>query len=125
MISLLKEELEPKQEEKLEVKEASEQEKLEICFSKNYIYAVNQKNYSIQLYLEREKEIISLNSYKEGDILYQLKYNMKKNTFRVYVYKIILNNKEYKVTYTPASTTGTGDAATTAPATLEIDEVTQ
>lgn len=45
------------------------------------------------MYLEREKEIISLNSYKEGDILYQLKYNMKK---RVYVYKIILNNKEYK-----------------------------
>ncbi len=41
-----------------------------------------------------------------------------------YIY-LVLNNKEYKVTYTPASTTGTGDAATTAPATLEIDEVTQ
>lgn len=77
----------------------------EIVLKPHYIVAKRSRKYHIRLNLERNGEIISLRKYQKGDNLYQLRYNIRKDFLKLYVYTIIMEEdklvaqkeEEYKI----------------------------
>lgn len=61
----------------------------QIVLKPHYILANRSRKYHIRLKLERNGRLVELKKYQEGDILYQLRYNIKKEFLKLYVYSII------------------------------------
>ena len=67
----------------------------EVYFSKRWIQIRYQTGYYTRIKVEREGKLIKPQDYKEGDILYVLKYHKKANFLRVNVYEIVNKGNEY------------------------------
>lgn len=83
-----------KEENSTEIKETIQNAEQEIIFYNGWIRAQNN-NHANYIKVERQGRLIKTQDYAEGDLLYLLKYNKKKNNLKIHVYKIVIENNQY------------------------------
>ena len=69
----------------------------EVCFYNRWIQPCYKKEYYTSIKVEREGKLINPRNYKEGDILYILKYHRKGKFFKILQYEIITKDGEYDI----------------------------